>query len=86
MHHILYPLPPLLITHQAVKSVSDKKWKYAKKFGNFALYLSISNLVYTLTIAVFILGLIMGLAYKTCDYYYDAHNKEYCECVLATIL
>ena len=47
--------------HQAVGSVLENDWRSAKKFGNIALYLSIGNLVYTLTITEVIVGLALGL-------------------------
>ena len=55
---------------QSYNAIQDKKWKSAEKYGRVALYLTVANWAYVLSVAVIIIGISLGKHYEDCYRYY----------------
>ena len=61
---------------QATNSAHSGNWNTSRKYGSASLYLSLGTMIYTLTVALVLLGVSMGLSYRDQCYYHGNRGGE----------
>ena len=69
---------------QATNSASSGNWNVSRKYGSVSLYLSLGTMIYTLIIALVLLGVSMGLAYRDRCHYHG--NSTFSTIIVSIIL